>query len=432
MQVSVEKVSKIERRLTITVPVTQIEAAYAKQMDILAKKANIKGFRPGKAPKSFIQQRFGNDARQEAYSEVIQSALYQAISDEKLQPISTPQVEPKVMAPDQPLEFTASFEVLPEIEKITLAMDSIEKPVVDVKDEDVDLVISQLLKQYTQWKIVDRAAHDKDRVVIDYYAIFDGKSDVENKITNFPLELGSKVMLVGFEDALVGAKAGDEKTLNLHFPADYGVAERAGKPIDFVVNVKQVFEAEVPALTEDFVQRLGIKTGKETELKEQIKKSLVQERDRLVKDKLKEQIFGQLLEQNAIEVPKALIEREAKNIHDEVYSQHQHHDHHSHSEEELSSFNDVAKKRVSLGLLIAEFAKQSQLKADKDKVNQRIQEIASAYEQPAEVIAWLSSDERRSGIEAQVMEDQVIEKLMDGIKVIDKPMSYSELKGVNL
>lgn len=432
MQVSVEKVSNIERRLTITVPVTQIEAAYAKQMDILAKKANIKGFRPGKAPKSFIQQRFGNDARQEAYSEVIQSALYQAITEEKLQPISTPQVEPKVMAPDQPLEFTASFEVLPEIEKITLAMDSIEKPVVDVKDEDVDLVISQLLKQYTQWKIVDRAAHDKDRVVIDYYAIFEGKSDVENKITNYPLELGSKVMLAGFEDALVGAKAGDEKTLNLHFPADYGVAERAGKPIDFVVNIKQVFEAEVPALTEDFVQRLGIKTGKETELKEQIKKSLVQERDRLVKDKLKEQVFGQLLEQNAIEVPKALIEREAKNIHDEVYSQHQHHDHHSHSEEELNSFNDVAKKRVCLGLLIAEFAKQSQLKADKDKVNQRIQEIASAYEQPAEVIAWLSSDERRSGIEAQVMEDQVIEKLMDGIKVIDKPMSYSELKGVNL
>lgn len=432
MQVSVEKVSNIERRLTITVPVTQIEAAYAKQMDILAKKANIKGFRPGKAPKSFIQQRFGNDARQEAYSEVIQSALYQAITDEKLQPISTPQVEPKVMTPDQPLEFTASFEVLPEIEKITLAMDSIEKPVVDVKDEDVDLVISQLLKQYTQWKIVDRAAHGKDRVVIDYYAIFDGKSDVENKITNFPLELGSKVMLAGFEDALVGAKAGDEKTLNLHFPADYGVAERAGKAIDFVVNVKQVFEAEVPVLTEDFVQRLGVKSGKETELKEQIKKSLVQERDRLVKDKLKEQVFGQLLEQNAIEVPKALIEREAKNIHDEVYSQHQHHDHHSHSEEELSSFNDVAKKRVSLGLLIAEFAKQSQLKADKDKVTQRIQEIASAYEQPAEVIAWLSSDERRSGIEAQVMEDQVIEKLMDGIKVIDKPMSYSELKGVNL
>ncbi|MFZ2315573.1 MAG: trigger factor [Gammaproteobacteria bacterium] len=432
MQVSVEKVSNIERRLTITVPVTQIEAAYAKQMDILAKKANIKGFRPGKAPKSFIQQRFGNDARQEAYSEVIQSALYKAITDEKLQPISTPQVEPKVMVIDQPLEFTASFEVLPEIEKITLAMESIEKPVVDVKDADVDLVISQLLKQYTQWKIVDRAAHSKDRVVLDYYAIFDGKSDVENKITNFPLELGSKVMLAGFEDALVGAKAGDEKTLNLHFPADYGVAERAGKAIDFVVNVKQVFEAEVPVLTEDFVQRLGVKTGKETELKEQIKKSLVQERDRIVKDKLKEQVFGQLLEQNVIEVPKALIEREAKNIHDEVYSQHQQHDHHSHSEEELSSFNDVAKKRVSLGLLIAEFAKQSQLKADKDKVTQRIQEIASAYEQPAEVIAWLSSDERRSGIEAQVMEDQVIEKLMDGIKVIDKPMSYSELKGVNL
>ncbi len=431
MQVSVEKISNIERRLTITVPVSQIEAAYTKQMDMLAKKANIKGFRPGKAPKSFIQQRFGGDARQEAYSEVIQSALQQALISEKLQPVSMPQVEPKVMTPDQPLEFTASFEVLPEVGEVKLAMASIERPVVDVKDEDVSLVIDQLLRQFTQWKEVDRVAREKDRVVIDYYAIFEGNSDAENKITNFPLELGSKVMLAGFESALVGAKAGDEKTLNLHFPADYGVADKAGKPIDFVVNVKQVFEANTPAITEEFIQRLGVKSGKETELKDQIRKSLEQERNRLVKEKVKEQVFGQLIEQNPIDVPAALVEREAKNIHDEVYAQHQHHDHHSHSEEELSGFKDVAKKRVSLGLVISEFAKQAQLKVDQDKVKERIQEIAGAYEQPQEVIQWLSEGERRSGIEAQVMEDQVIEKLMEGIKVIDKPMSYAELKGAN-
>lgn len=431
MQVSVEKISNIERRLTITVPVSQIEAAYTKQMDMLAKKANIKGFRPGKAPKSFIQQRFGGDARQEAYSEVIQSALQQALISEKLQPVSMPQVEPKVMTPDQPLEFTASFEVLPEVGEVKLAMASIERPVVDVKDEDVSLVIDQLLRQFTQWKEVDRVAREKDRVVIDYYAIFEGNSDAENKITNFPLELGSKVMLAGFESALVGAKAGDEKTLNLHFPADYGVADKAGKPIDFVVNVKQVFEANTPAITEEFIQRLGVKSGKETELKDQIRKSLEQERNRLVKEKVKEQVFGQLIEQNPIDVPAALVEREAKNIHDEVYAQHQHHDHHSHSEEELSGFKDVAKKRVSLGLVIGEFAKQAQLKVDQDKVKERIQEIAGAYEQPQEVIQWLSEGERRSGIEAQVMEDQVIEKLMEAIKVIDKPMSYAELKGAN-
>lgn len=430
MQVSVEKVSNVERRLTIVVPANLVEEAYAIQISRFAQKAKIKGFRPGKAPLSFIQQRFGDDARKEALSDVIQKSLYKAITEEKLIPINTPQVEPKVMMPDRPLEFVASFEVLPEIENIKFSMSNIDKIKADVTSEDINYVVGQLLKQHTQWKVVERPAQAKDRVVIDYYAMVEGKEEENSKTQNFPLELGSKTMLPGFEDGLIGANVGDERTLHLSFPEDFVVKERAGKPVDFVIQVKQIFEAEVPVLEKHFIQQLGVKSGKEEDLHQQIKQSLEQERNRLIKEKLKEQIFRELLEQNPLDLPNSLVTREEKNIHDEIYPQHQHHDHHQHSAEETAAFKEIAKKRVALGLLISEFAKQSQLKIDKDRVTTRIQEIASVYESPQQVAAWLSSDERRAGVEAQVMEDQVMEKLMEGIQVTEKSMSYAELKGI--
>src|SRR5579864_6697845 len=172
MQVSVEKVSNIERRITIVVPANQVQEAYARQLDRFAKQANIKGFRPGKAPVTYIQQRFGDDARKEALGEVIQQALYEAINTQQLKPISQPQVQPKIGAPDQPLEFTATFEVLPEIDAVNFTMESVDKLTVEVSPDDINRVVDQLKKQYTKWNLVERAAQEKDRVVIDYYAIF--------------------------------------------------------------------------------------------------------------------------------------------------------------------------------------------------------------------------------------------------------------------
>ena len=432
MQVSVENVSNIERRLTIVVPANHVEEAYTIQINEYAKKAKLKGFRPGKAPATKIQQEFGASARQEALSQVIQKALYEALTEKKLNPVSQPRVEPKFAGPDQPFEFIVSFEVLPEVGAINFTMANLERVSTEVTTADVERVIDQLKKQYTKWKVVDRAANVNDRVVIDYYAIFEGKSDIDNKVENFPLELGGNTMLPGFEQGLIGSKAGDEKTLSLMFPDDFSVTERAGKPIEFVIQVKQVFEADAPVIDDAFVTKLGVKNGQLEELKQQIKQSLEQERDRLVKEKVKEQVFRLLLEQNPLEVPSSLIQREAANIHDEIYPQHQHHDHHQHSSDETAAFNDIAKKRVTLGILIAEYAKQANLKADEGRVQLRIQEIAASYENPQEVIQWLSSDERRAGIESQVLEDQVMDKLVEGIPTTDKKMSYAELKGIRI
>lgn len=427
MQVSIERVNNVERRLTIVIPSEKIESTYQQQIQRIAKTANIKGFRPGKAPLSHIEKQFGADARHEALSYVMQNAFQDAIKEQQLNPISTPRIEPKTLMPNQPFEFTVTFEVLPEMGDIQFKIDEVEKLMVDVTDEDVDYVINQLKKQYSQWKLVERAAQANDRVVINYYPIFEEKADESNKVENYPLELGSNTMLPGFEEGLIGAKAGEERTLHLQFPTDYGVADKAGKPVDFVVQVKQVFEAETPAIDETFIKKLGVKSGQEADLKEQVRKSLEMEKDRLIKDKLKDQVFRHLIEQNPFELPKALIAQEAKHVHDEV---HPHQGEHHHSEEEMNIFNEIAKKRVALGLLVVEYAKKANIKPDQKRVEDRIQEIASAYENPPEVVKWLSSNERRSNIESQVMEDQVIEKLIEGIPLVEKRMSYAELKGV--
>src|SRR3990167_3460296 len=432
MQVSVEKVSSVERKLTITVPADRVEQAYNQHIAQYAKKANIKGFRPGKVPIDYIKRRFSNDAWQEAWGEVIQKSLYEAIENNQLQPINTPHIQPKTMLPNQPLEYIASFEVLPEFNNVQVTIKTVEKPVVDIQSEDIDQVIQKLCKQQTKWQVIDRIAQMSDRVVIDYYAVFEGQSDEAHSVKDFPLELGSHSMLPGFEEGLMGGKAGDKRTLQLKFPENFTVTERAGKPVDFVVTIKQVYEADVPKLDEQFIQKLCIASGHESDLKDQIRQTLQQECDRLIKEKLKNQIFQYLLEQNPIEVPKSLVEREAKRIHDELYPEHHDHAHHQHTDVETASFKDVASKRVALGLLIREYAKQERMTAHQERVKQRIQEIASLYQKPQEVVAWLSSKERIQDIEAQILEDQVMDQLLEGAHLEEKTMSYAELKGIHV
>lgn len=428
MQISVEKVSNAEQRLTISIPNQEIEAEYRKQIQAVAKKANLQGFRPGKAPLPLIEKRYGDEVRRDATSSIMRQALADAIKDNQLQPINYPRIEPKLSKNSNELEFVAYIEVYPEVDDVRFDMKDVEKLQVDITEHDIDQVIEQIKKQHTTWNDVTRPAVLKDRLVIDYYAIFEGKSDLENKVEKFTLELGSHAMIPGFEEALLGVVAGTEKTLSLHFPADFQLSDKAGKPVDFMVTVSKVYEGQVPELDAAFLKKLGIDTGDVSELKAQIRSSLEQERDRLVKAKLKEQIFGYLVEHNSVDVPSSLVQREAHAIHDEMYRYE--HDHSNHSEEELGKFDEIAKKRVALSLLLAEVIKKNALTVDQALVDLRIKEIASLYQDSAEVVKWLTSDEQRKGIESQVLEDQVINKLMENLNVILKEMSYADLKGI--
>ncbi len=426
MQVSVEAPSKLERRLTVIVPAEKLTEAYDKRIAKFAKNAKIAGFRQGKAPLKVVQQRYGDTARQEALGEVIQSSLYAAIDQEKLNPVGTPTVVPKVITPDQPLEFVATFEVLPELEGFRFDLETLEKEVATITDADIEKVLDHLRSQQTQWKKVDRAAQDKDKVVIDFRGSIDGAVFAGGEAHDYPIILGSKTMIPGFEEGIMGMKAGEEKTIDVTFPETYFSKDVAGKIAQFALKAITVYQPDMPEIDEAFIKKLGIKSGKIEDLRSEVLKNLERELERVIGAKLKNQIFDKLIEQNQLEIPKALIEREAARIHDQVHPHHGHE--HSHSEAEMASFNEAAKRNVILGLLVAEIIKQQNVSVNKDRVQAHITKMASAYENPAEVTEWYTKNKKAyAEIEMQILEEQVVEKLLEKVKVTEKTISYGEL-----
>jgi trigger factor len=428
MQVSVEATSKLERRLTVVVPVEQLDQAYDKRIVKFSKTAKVDGFRPGKIPLDYIKQRYGQAARQEALSEVIQTSLYEAINQEKLQPVGVPTVEPKSVLPGQPLEFVATFEVVPTLEAVKFDMKAIEKQVATITDADIEKVLTHLLEQHVVWQQVSRPAQLKDQAVIDFTGSIDGKPFDGGEAHEYPVILGSNTMIPGFEEGLVGLKTGDEKTIKVTFPANYFAEQFAGKGAEFVVKAIRISEPKLPELDEGFIKKLGIKSGQLDELRAEVRKNLDREVERVIKAKLKAQIFDHLLAQNEIEIPKALIEREAKRIHDEMHPHHAGEADHGHSEAEMAAFNEPAKRNVMLGLLVSEIIKQHSVTPDQQRIQAYITQLSSAYENPAEVAKWYLSNKRaRAEIEMQVLEEQVTEKLLENIKITEKTLSYNEL-----
>lgn len=431
MQVSVEAPSKIQRRVTVVVPVQTLDSAYDKRIEKLSRTAKINGFRPGKVPLDVIKQRFGDSARQEALSDVIQSSLYSAIDQEKLNPVSTPTVEPKAVVPGQPLEFVATFEVFPEITAVSFNAPEIEKQISTIKDEDVERVIGHLREQHTTWNKVDREAQEKDQVFIDFRGTIDGVAFSGGEAHDYPIIIGSKSMIPGFEEGIIGGKAGEDKIVKVTFPESYFAKEVAGKEAEFAIKIIKVTEPKMPTVDADFITKLGIKSASLEDLKAEIRKNLERELERVVKMKLKTQVFDKLLEQNPIEIPKALIDREAERIHNELHPHHHGHDH-GHTEAEMKMFNEAAKRNVSLGLIIGEFVKLNQITPDKDRIKTFIDSVSAAYENPAEVAKWYSTNKRAlAEVEMQVLEEQVVEKLLEGVKVTEKMLSYNELVASN-
>jgi len=427
MQVSVEAPNKLERRITVTVPAITLEEAYDKRIATLAKTVKANGYRPGKIPLEYIKKRYSDSARQEALSEVIQASLYAAINQEKLNPAGVPMVEPKNILPGQPLEFVATFEVLPTVDSVNFELHALEKQIAMITDADVENALNRLRQQHTVWQKVDRAAQDKDQVVIDFRGSIDGKVFAGGEAHDYPIIIGSKSMIPGFEEGLIGLNAGAEKVLQVTFPENYHSTDFAGKAAEFAVTVHKVSEPKFAEIDEAFVRKLGVKSGKLDDLNSEIRKNLERELDRIVKAKLKSQVFDKLLEQNPVEIPKALIEREGKRIHDELHPHHAGKDH-GHSAAEMAAFNEPAKRNVSLGLLVAHLIKQHNIIVNKERVDAYISHLSSVYENPAEVVAWYAKNKRAmSEIEMQVLEEQIVEKLLENVQLTDKMLSYNEL-----
>ena len=425
MQVSVENTSALERRMTIGVPAERIEAEVNKRLQQTARNAKIPGFRPGKVPMSVIRQRYEADARQEALGNVIQASFYEAVVEHKLNPAGAPAVEPKVFEKGKDLEYIATFEVFPEFEVGAFDSIEVERLSADVADSDLDNMLEVLRKQNVRYEQVERAAQTEDQLNIDFVGKIEGEAFSGGSASGTQLVLGSGRMIPGFEDGLVGAKAGEEKVLNLNFPEDYQNLELAGKAAEFTVTVNSVSEAKLPELNEEFFGQFGIKETGLDGFRAEVRKNMERELRQAIKAKIKNQVMDGLVSTNPIEVPKALLDNEVDRLRVQAVQQFGGNIKPDQLPAEL--FEEQAKRRVVLGLIVAEVVKQNELKPDEARVRELIQEMASAYQEPEQVVSWYyKNDEQLNEVRSVVLEEQVVDTVLQKAKVTDKSVSYEE------
>jgi len=425
MQVSVENTSALERRMTIGVPAERIETEVSKRLQQAARGAKIPGFRPGKVPMSVIRQRYEAGARQEALSDLIQATFYEAVVEQKLNPAGAPSVEPKTFEKGKDLEYIATFEVFPEFTVAGFDSIAVERLSADVADSDLDKMLDILRKQNVRFEVTERAAQNEDQLNIDFVGKVDGEVFAGGSATGTQLVLGSGRMIPGFEDGLVGAKAGEERVLSLTFPENYQNLELANKAAEFTVTVNTVSEPKLPELNEEFFTQFGIKESGIDGFRTEVRKNMERELRQAIKSKVKNQVMDGLLASNPIEVPKALLDNEVDRLRVQAVQQFGGNIKPDQLPAEL--FTEQAKRRVELGLIVAEVVKQYDLKPDDARVREMIQEMASAYQEPEQVVAWYyKNDQQMNEVRSVVLEEQVVDTVLQKASVTDKSVSYEE------
>ncbi|MBC3411912.1 trigger factor [Pseudomonas sp. SWRI51] len=425
MQVSVENTSALERRMTIAVPAERVENEVNKRLQQTAKRAKVAGFRPGKVPMSVIRQRFEADARQEVFGDLVQSSFYEAIVEQKLNPAGAPAVEPKSFEKGGDLEFVAIFEVFPEFTVAGFESIAVERLSAEVADADLDNMLEVLRKQNTRFEAVERAAQNDDQVNIDFVGKVDGEAFAGGSAKGTQLVLGSGRMIPGFEDGLVGAKAGEERVVNVAFPEDYQNLDLAGKAAEFTITVNSVSAPVLPELNEEFFAQFGIKETTLEGFRAEVRKNMERELRQAIKAKVKNQVMDGLLAANPIEVPKALLENEVNRL--RVQAVQQFGGNIKPDQLPVELFEEQAKRRVVLGLVVAEVVKQFDLKPDEAEVRKVIEEMASAYQEPEQVIAWYyKNDQQMNEVRSVVLEEQVVDTVLQKATVTDKSVSYEE------
>lgn len=429
MQVSVEVLSGLERRITVGVPAEQVETEVDKRLQQLSRTQRLPGFRPGKLPMKVVQQRWGDAVRRDVWGDVMQRSFYEAVTKENLNPAGNPRIEPKTMEAGKDVEYVATFEVYPEFNVHGLDKIEVEKPKTEVTDADLDNMLETLRKQRASWTVVDRAAKDGDQVTIDFVGTVDGVAFEGGTANGVKVVLGSNQMIPGFEEGLVGASANSEVELNVTFPEDYGNADLAGKAAVFKVVVKSVSEQVLPALDDAFVAQFGISEGGVDALRTEVRKNMQRELNQVIKNKVKAQVMDGLLKQNEVQVPQALIDGEVERLRQQANRELGM----ATRKKELpelpaSLFTEQAKRRVSLGLIVGEIIRANELKADGAKVRAAVEELASAYETPSEVVNWYYSNQRElAQMEAIVLEEQVVDFVLGKAQVTEKETKFDEV-----
>ena len=427
--VSVESTQGLERRMKVEVPAERVESEIEKRLRELTRRAKVKGFRPGKVPLKVVRQQFGAQVREDVVSEIVRDSWISAITERKLRPVGNPRIENHTATRDEGLQFTAVFEVFPEIELKGHEGIEVEQPTADIGPAEVDEMIEKLRAQRGHFHLAEREARIGDRVTIDFDGMIDGEPFRGGTGNDVGVLLGEGRMLKDFESGLVGISAGEERNIEVEFPADYGAEEVAGKKAQFKVTAHKVEEPHLPDVDEEFCRSFGIEEGGIERLRAEVEDNMREELKQRVREALKRQLLDKLVAANSIEIPAALLEQEIESLRQDMARRMNPGAKPGDSAElpPREPFEGPARFRVSLGLLIGEIVRNHEIRVDPAQVQQRLQEIGEGYGDAEAVIKiYRGNPELMSQVETAVLEEQVVDWLLERAQVTEKPVAFSE------
>ncbi|TXT29969.1 MAG: trigger factor [Rhodocyclaceae bacterium] len=433
MEATTAQANELERRIDLSIAIADVEKVMEQRLKRMGKNMKVPGFRPGKVPFSIVKQQHGDQARHEVLSEELDRVFGETVTEKKMRVAGYPRIEPKTTESTTHIEFSAIFEVYPEFTPGDLSTAEVERPILEVSAAEVDKTLDILRKQRVSYEDTDRAAAKEDRVVIDFLGKKDGVPFQGGQASDYPFVLGQGMMLPDFENAVEGAKAGETKTFDLTFPADYHAKDLAGQTVQFDVTVKQVQAPVLPELNAEFATSMGIADGDVAKMRAEIETNLKREVKRRIEGKLKDQVMEALIKANPISVPTSLVDMEIQRL---MQAARQDMEQRGMKVKDMPIqpewFADQAKRRVTLGLILAEVVKTEKLQATPEQVRAMVEENAQSYEHPEEVIRWYyAQPQRLQEVEGVAIENNVVAWVLGKAKVTDKAAVFDELMGQN-
>ncbi len=431
MQVSVEKTSELSRKMTVQVPEAMVQEKMAERLKSLARQVKIDGFRPGKVPQHVVNKMYGDRVRGEVAGDLIQSTYYDALRDQALKPAGQPHIHE--FEESEGFKYVAEFEVYPEISLDGLDTLEIKRAVAQVEESDIDEMIEKLRAQKKSWAEAERAAQEGDKVTIAFSGISEGKNFTEGKVQDFPVEIGAKQMIPGFEDNLIGLSKGENKVFTVTFPEEYANETLKGKDAEFEVEVLKVEESVLPALDEEFIKSYGTQDGQLATFREDVKVNMTRELETALHARLKNEVLGAIYEKVKLAVPNVLIEEEIENLMKPYLESAKKQ---KMKREDINLPKDIfkpeAERRVALGLILGEIIHAKEIKLDETKVRATIEDMAKSYEQPEAFVTWYYAEKSRlHGVQQMVLEDQTVDWLVSQAKITDETLSFSAIMEKN-
>jgi trigger factor len=430
MQVSLSATGGLERRLEVAVPATEVDSEVEQRLKQISRTARLKGFRPGKAPFAVIRKQFGDQVHTEVISDLMRSSFARALSQEKLTPAASPRIEPLAIGPGSDLKYAAVFEVMPEVKVAVVGGIAVERPAVEVSEPDIDAMIESMRRQRPVFTTVERAASDTDRITIDYDGRIEGKAFDGGDGKDVLVLIGSRQSMVELEEGLKGASAGESRTVSVSFPAEHPNKAVAGKTAELQVSIKRVEEQSLPAVDEEFVRAYGVEEGGVDALRIEVRKSMERELADVIRNRVRGQVLDALYRQNPVDVPRSLLEEQVRQLQIDTARRMGVRD--ANQLPAREPFEEPARRRVALGLLLSQIVQAEQIKLDRERVQTRVTDLVAGYpeaQQDEARRAYQQNQDAMRQIESATLEDQVVDWLLAKANITDKPMTFKEITG---